>query len=184
MIRKGSLILLSLVISLIVVMAPNNSTQAYNWSSPYLKWYQTTVNYEHTALPFDWRTQVTLAAYTWNAAPANFNFYYGTSTNTWTQYNYGQTSPLALTSVYGPVNPPDQITRCTTVFNTYNTFTIGGNNDIQTIALHEFGNWLSMGHIPWWQFWNSSIVMYEWYSGLKQSLHQDDINGIVAIYGY
>jgi hypothetical protein len=96
----------------------------------------------------------------------------------------------------GGVSDPDRIAEttvtessgiisdCDTVFNEDENFSVGGDGgtyDIQTVALHEFGHWLCLLDLSW--FWNSSKVMYGAYTGVKTSLHQDDINGIIYIYG-
>jgi hypothetical protein len=51
--------------------------------------------------------------------------------------------------------------------------------DLQSVALHEFGHWLSLGHDD-----NPAAVMYyALYAGvLKRNLYQTDIDGISAIY--
>lgn len=188
MVKKRILLMGSITIlaTILLFMIPATAL-AYTWTAPYPKWYQTTVYYDHTALPFDWRTQVTLAAYTWNDTPANFNVYYGTSTNIWSQYNYGPISRCGVTDIYGTGTPPDQIVRCVSVFNTYYTFNIGSDTDVRTVALHEFGHWLALDDNPWAWWWETekrSCVMYGEYLGVKTTLQQDDIDGIVAIYGY
>lgn len=55
---------------------------------------------------------------------------------------------------------------------------VGGYIDFQSVALHEGGHALGMGH--------SNVmgsVMYPYYSGIKHRLHADDVAGIQAIYG-
>ena len=52
-----------------------------------------------------------------------------------------------------------------------------GNYSLQTVYLHELGHALGLDH--------SSVVdavMYAFYGGPRCSLHQDDIDGIVALY--
>lgn len=49
--------------------------------------------------------------------------------------------------------------------------------DVETVSLHEFGHWLSLGHSS-----STSAVMYAYYTGTKRSLTQDDIDGIKYIY--
>jgi len=50
--------------------------------------------------------------------------------------------------------------------------------DVQTVATHEFGHWLSLGHSS-----TFNAVMYYAYTGTKRALHSDDRNGIECIYG-
>jgi hypothetical protein len=54
----------------------------------------------------------------------------------------------------------------------------GTNTDVFTVALHELGHALGLGHSA-----SSSAVMYPTYSGVKSGLTSDDISGIQAIYG-
>jgi peptidoglycan hydrolase-like protein with peptidoglycan-binding domain len=53
-----------------------------------------------------------------------------------------------------------------------------GGYDLPTVALHELGHALGLAHSS-----NSSAVMYAYYSGLRRDLTQDDIHGIISIYG-
>jgi len=55
----------------------------------------------------------------------------------------------------------------------------GSEVDLQSVALHEFGHWLVLGHDDD----AAAIMYYAIYTGaLKRVLHQTDINGIAAIY--
>jgi matrixin len=63
-------------------------------------------------------------------------------------------------------------------FNTAATFNIGTTYDLQTVALHEFGHAFGLGHSTL-----SSAAMWPYYTGVRQKLSADDINGIQAIYG-
>jgi hypothetical protein len=49
--------------------------------------------------------------------------------------------------------------------------------DTETVALHEFGHVLALDHTN-----NSNAVMWAFYTGVQRELHQDDINGICALY--
>ena len=50
--------------------------------------------------------------------------------------------------------------------------------DLFTVALHEFGHTLGLGHSNF-----TNAVMFGSYSGAKRTLHVDDIAGIEQIYG-
>lgn len=64
------------------------------------------------------------------------------------------------------------------VMNTEVAWNINTTYDIRTVAIHEFGHALGMGHST-----ITSAVMYDYYTGTKQSLATDDINGIRSLYG-
>jgi predicted Zn-dependent protease len=63
-------------------------------------------------------------------------------------------------------------------FNTAKTWNNGYTYDLQTVALHEIGHALGLGHST-----VSSAVMWPCYNGVKRSLTADDIAGVQAIYG-
>lgn len=75
--------------------------------------------------------------------------------------------PLNTTSIAGDI-----------FFNTAQPWAIGSTFDIETVALHEIGHALGMGHSA-----IESAVMYADYNGVKNSLTSDDIAGIQSIYG-
>jgi hypothetical protein len=54
----------------------------------------------------------------------------------------------------------------------------GGTIDFHTVALHEFGHALGLGHST-----VAGSVMEAIYAGSRRTLHGDDIAGIQAIYG-
>jgi len=64
------------------------------------------------------------------------------------------------------------------VFNSNIAWNINANYDLETVALHELGHALGMGHSA-----ISTAVMYAYYNNIKQSLTSDDIAGIQSIYG-
>jgi hypothetical protein len=64
-------------------------------------------------------------------------------------------------------------------FNTSISWQINGKTyDLRTVALHELGHALGMGHSA-----ISTAVMWPSYTGSKQALTTDDISGIRTIYG-
>jgi len=63
-------------------------------------------------------------------------------------------------------------------FNTGQSINMGTTYDLQTIALHEFGHALGLGHASL-----STAVMYAYYTGLKTNLSSTDITNIQANYG-
>ncbi|MGE3819936.1 MAG: matrixin family metalloprotease, partial [Isosphaeraceae bacterium] len=58
------------------------------------------------------------------------------------------------------------------------SWAINANYDLQTVAIHEIGHALGVGHST-----ITSAVMYAYYNNVKQSLTADDIAGIQAVYG-
>lgn len=151
----------------------------YDYSG--LKWATNTVYYNQSYISdYEWQIQIWYAAWSWNNAPANFNLYEGSSYNAWSTYNYGETDFAALTYRYPPDNPP--LTLVCTSMNTYwqwSTIGEAGKYDVQTVAVHEFGHWLSLDHvdIP------SSVMNNLGNGGVLRNLNNYDSNGIVAIYG-
>ncbi len=61
-----------------------------------------------------------------------------------------------------------------------NVSDVSGNGqfDFYTVALHELGHSLGLGHSA-----NSLSVMYDTYGGARRTLTADDIAGIQAVYG-
>ena len=142
------------------------------------------------------RTQIQNAANAWNGAGADFEFTYGgTSSQTYVQFN-------GTNLVYFDTTPPDgggyvaatymwyngdNMLECDLVFNDLNYTWWNGSGgcysyfDIWNVAAHEFGHFLCLDHSS-----NYFATMYAYVSYCethKRSLHSDDINGIVAIYG-
>jgi hypothetical protein len=63
-------------------------------------------------------------------------------------------------------------------FNTSQSWQINGKTyDLMTVAIHEFGHALGMGHST-----VTTAAMYAAYNGTKQALTTDDISGIRSIY--
>lgn len=63
-------------------------------------------------------------------------------------------------------------------FNTAKAFNINGSDyDLFTVALHEFGHTLGLGHST-----TTAATMYSTYNGKDTALNADDISGIKAIY--
>ncbi|MGD2179413.1 MAG: matrixin family metalloprotease, partial [Anaerolineae bacterium] len=131
---------------------------------------------------------VTSAAGTWSSvSTADFEFSYGTTTGATTHgynnaneilwRNVGASSTLATS--YWWYNYSDFILEADVVFNDYHAWTTSGPGgyDIETVALHELGHWLSLDHSN-----NPSAIMYATYGGVQHLLHQDDIDGISWIY--
>jgi hypothetical protein len=64
------------------------------------------------------------------------------------------------------------------VMNSTSVWSINGTYDVMTVAVHELGHALGLGHSAL-----TSAVMYTTYTGIKQAMTTDDISGIQAVYG-
>jgi hypothetical protein len=137
------------------------------------------------------------AAATWNGARAYFSFNYAGSTTAvssvyngvneimWT--NLGAVTAIAVATYwYNPAS--NAIVECDMEFNTYYAWSTAatppsGRYDVQTIALHELGHFLSLSDL--YSAGDSAKVMYGYGSPgtTRRALHADDIAGIQYIYG-
>jgi hypothetical protein len=142
-------------------------------------------------------TAIQQAAAIWSNAGAKFAFSYGGTTNN-TAPNQDEVNCISWSSTYFPVGsttlaqttywfeyPSGNIFEADCVINDRKTWstaaiTSGGQFDVESVMLHEFGHFLSLGHSP-----VPDAVMWESIgSGVqKRTLHADDIAGIIAIYG-
>jgi len=165
------LVPLGLLICLFTLAIPALAFQyyGYHWDSDH-------TYYNASSLPDEWIWAIYLAATEWNSAGADFRFYGSDSCgNTITRGYYGDELWLAETTIYASGY---HIYEVDTVFNTrYTWYTDGRDYDVQHTATHEFGHWLSLGHT-----YDSDAVMYFYYNGVRE-LSQDDIDGIIHIYG-
>ena len=131
---------------------------------------------------------VTSAGGSWSSvSPADFEYHYGTTTGA-TSHGYNEANEIlwrnvgnssTLATSYWWYDYNNYILEADIVFNDYHTWTTSGSGgyDIETVALHEMGHWLSLGHSS-----NQAAVMYAYYGGVRRSLHQDDKDGISSIY--
>jgi predicted Zn-dependent protease len=141
-----------------------------------------------------WQDAILTAAQTW-AAQANINFDVVSDNGTTSgQGNYQQGDPgmgdiriggygfvsnAVLAGTYYPPSANNYSIAGDMNFNTNETFNTNGSNyDLQTVALHEFGHALGLGHSTY-----STAAMWGYYTTKKQTLSSDDIAGIQAIYG-
>lgn len=64
------------------------------------------------------------------------------------------------------------------VINTTVNWKINSDYDLQTVAIHEFGHALGLGHSA-----IAAADMYAYYNSMKQGLNSDDTTGIQSLYG-
>ncbi len=132
------------------------------------------------------------AANTWSNAGAKFEFNFsGTHSRTgscsqnwvnevtWHDLGSGSTLAYAIWWYYST----GEIFEADMVFNTSHDWstasqTPSGYYDVETVALHEFGHWLSLDHSS-----EYNAIMWHSYKGPQRTLHSDDIEGIKYIYG-
>lgn len=142
------------------------------------------------------RTQIQNGANAWNGAGADFEFTYGgTSNQTDVQYNgtnlvYFDTTPPGgggyVAATYMWYNG-DNMLECDLVFNDLSYTWWNGSSgcysymDIWNIAAHEFGHFLCLDHSS--NYYATMYAYVDYCETYKRSLHSDDINGIIAIYG-
>jgi len=137
-------------------------------------------------------TTLQSAMSTWGNAGANFHFNYaGPTSVTGATYN-GQndvcwnpgSSGGALATTYYWGSPPN-MTQADMVFWdgpwTWSTsWPTSAQFDVESVGLHEFGHIVGLDHS---QF-NYAVMWYAIANGeVQRTLNQDDINGILAIYG-
>ena len=91
-----------------------------------------------------------------------------------------------MASVYVSASDCTEIVEVDTWFNTYYSWAdcdpdCGDDQDVRGAAIHEFGHWLSLSHIPSWKPWDFGCVM--WPKNPDRTLCGHDIAGIQEIYG-
>jgi hypothetical protein len=143
-----------------------------------------TINANTPQVP-DEASAVSRAGNTWSALnPSGLRLTYQGSTSTTTHgYNgsntvnwrdEGDNSTLGTSYIWysgGTILETDL------VFNDYyNWSTSGGDYDVETVALHEFGHWVGLDHV-------SSGIMRPNYSGRQHKLDDDAKEGFYAMYG-
>jgi len=178
--QSATVLCVALILSLCSTIAAAYELGGYEWQ-------EDKAYYEHTALAMDWRNAVYYAQSTWDndSVTTGFEFWYGSdSENVWDTDSWGTQGTIATTLIFDPVIDDKYLTHVETWFNTSHSFYTNGTDDydVQTVALHEFGHWLVLEDIPWWKFQSGAVMWYA-YTGVKRSLHSDDVNGIRAIYG-
>lgn len=137
-----------------------------------------------SSIPYSWTTPISAGESAWNGVGAKFRYRAGYANHT-VNYKYlGANRTLGHTTCYASGST---LTDCDVDFNSYQSWSTSGEAgkyDVQSVATHEFGHWLRLGDL--WDYSDYGKTMY--YSTdpgttFVRTLEQDDINGIVAIYG-
>lgn len=165
-----------LLATLLVSMAIPTSAYVYNG----YYWHQGYAHYSiDSTVPSGWTTSIASGASAWNNAGTSFYFYTLGGSN---YLYYKSLSPLSTLATTTTTYSGNSISACTTTFNSndpWSTTGALGYYDVQSVATHEFGHWLSLGHSS-----NSAAVMYPTISSgvKKRTLNSDDTSGIQYIY--
>lgn len=131
-------------------------------------------------------------ASTWNNAGSPFRFRLkgnnvyrsGDGLNTIARYTLNNDLVAQTVSRY---NGSNYLLESDTIFNMkYGWGCCGESNlyDVRNVMTHEFGHWLMLGDLYSWTYDRNKTMYYSTSPGetKKQSLEQDDINGINYIY--
>jgi predicted Zn-dependent protease len=142
--------------------------------------------------PQAWQDQFRRAAATWQAV-ANINLVevpdngapFSTSGNQQSDSRFGDIRIAGInlsTGVLGMNFLPPPLNGGTLagdiIMSTAIAWNVNSTYDLQTVALHEFGHALGLSHSS-----VATAVMYATYGGIRQSLHNDDVSGMQALYG-
>ena len=138
--------------------------------------------YWDSSFPDSWKPSARNAMGAWNNAGADFRFYEVSCQNKlyYTPLGSGSSTLARATWWY----TGNYITKATIEFNSDKSWSTSGESgkfDVQSVATHEFGHWLSLGHSS-----NTDATMYAYIDPgetKKRTLHSDDIAGIKYIYG-
>ena len=172
-----------LIIFLVNITAPASaySYSGYKWGGNYV------VPKLDSSIPSSWSSAIKAGSTAWNNAGAAFTFKWGMATTTDNRiYCINAGATYLGRSI--PNHTGNYNTRYVTYFNTYypwSTASSGesGKYDVQSVAAHEFGHWLTLYDL--YDSGDSEKTMYEWTSSneiKKRTLTSDDIAGINHIY--
>lgn len=167
---------------LFTIVISSSIANAYVYAG--YKWPGSNTLYKYrNTVPASWQNAIYSAAGTWNGN-SKFSLYESSSaSNVWGATSYGSTGPVGVTAIS---YSGSTIVGCNADFNTYFSFSTSPSSsqyDVQSVALHEFGHWLTLNDL--YSSSDSAKTMYGYASEgqTKRSLSKDDIDGIVYIYG-
>lgn len=133
--------------------------------------------------------EVISAAGTWTSSGANFGFNYNgvsnltdASSDGINQIVWGSTENSLATAYYWSVG--NNMIEADIVFNdSYNWSRDGSAVDVQSIALHELGHWLSLRDLYGGNDVNKVMYGFASSGAIKRSLTSGEVDGIKWIYG-
>lgn len=181
---KLSKYLVVLFLTLVLFMSAATEGLAFTYNG--YRWFYPYAYVRYTSdVPSSWVSSGALyqGRRVWSDAGSKFRFYYSSDASSYvTAGYYGETGWLAVTYIYRWA--PWYISKCITKFNRSYPWSIDGSPgyyDVQSVAAHEFGHWLSLGHSSYYYatMYKSIGTGETW----KRTLHWDDIAGIKYIYG-
>lgn len=139
--------------------------------------------YTHSAIPTAWISQINAAANTWNGVYDLFTHGGGGGGPTYLNddinsiFRFAFSNPAVLAAVDFSSATTCGLSDTDMGWSTSHTFrTTGGNYDVQTVALHEFGHYGILLHVSC----PSNAVMYPTYSGVRRNLSGCDAFGMFA----
>jgi hypothetical protein len=169
--------ILLLTISLVSIALPASAYvyNGYYWHSGYAQISKA------STIPSSWATSLNNGASVWTNAGADFHFSWLTSSTSRLYYSSlgVDGAPASTIETFSGTS----MTKCKTYFNSDKQWSTSGESnkiDVQSVAAHEFGHWLSLNHStnP-----DATMYMYVYRGDIKmRDLHSDDIAGIRSIY--
>lgn len=156
---------------------------AYDYSG--YKWNTNFAGYQRdSSVPSSWSSAIDAAASAWNNTGAGFTFKKMITNNK----IYCTDAGATYLGKASPTRSGGYNTGYKMYFNTYYTWSTAsggesGKYDVQSVATHEFGHWLTLYDL--YNSTDSEKTMYQWTASneiKKRSLHSDDIAGIRYIY--
>lgn len=139
--------------------------------------------HKDSSIPSSWATPFNNAANAWNNAGADFYYSWAVASNNVLYYTPLSNNSILATTYYDYNG--DEFESFYVEFNSNKAWSTAsggevGKFDVQSIATHEFGHGLGLGHSAVGEA--TMVSGYTTNAIWKRSLHSDDINGIKAIY--
>jgi hypothetical protein len=184
-------IVIGVLLGSLAMLKDRGVAVAYNsvsCGSGFLRWQGQSTTYDPQSGISEgwWQAEIIYASGIWNNAGANFSFQFdGGSSYDWTKIYFPFDDSIGGTS-YLQTNC--RFTDVDSWFNTRYSFAdcptscAPNTYDVRTVAAHEFGHWLQLGHVDWWRFWDYDCVMWLEH-GPDRTLCGHDVAGIQEIYG-